>query len=262
MTMRILLPVIIWCLAVNVTPQAAAVNENSGDGILRRIHAPILMYHYIEDLPADADEIRTDLTVSPALFKDHLSYLAENDYETITFTDLHRALTHGATLPNKPVILTFDDGYDNHFTQAYPALAEFGFTGTFFVITGFLDDQRHGYMTWQQAKEMAAAGMTIASHTKTHPDLRQRSYDYLTYQILGSMESITAHTGIPPIVFSYPMGRYDHTVLSVIAQTRLLHAVTTQPGSLVTTDNQFEIPRLRIHNTTGTAELARLLQRP
>ncbi len=260
--MRILFALILVLISNPDADSSTQDVDNTGDGTLRRIHVPILMYHYIEDLPADADEIRTDLTVSPALFKDHLSYLAENGYETISFGDLHKALYYGAALPSKPVILTFDDGYDNHYTQAYPSLSEFGFTGTFFVITGFLDEQRQGYMTWQQAKEMADAGMTIASHTKTHPDLRQRSYEYLTYQILGSMESIAAHTGTSPVVFSYPVGRYDQAVLDVVAQTSLWFAVTTQAGSLITTDNPFEMPRVRIHNTTSTAALARLLQQP
>jgi peptidoglycan/xylan/chitin deacetylase (PgdA/CDA1 family) len=236
-----------------------AAPDMSGDGTLRRIRVPILMYHYVSDLPADADAVRVELTVIPTLFAAHMQYLSEQGYTTISFYDLEAALMTGTELPPKPVILTFDDGYIDHYTQVFPTLRSFGFTGTFFIITNRADAGDVGYMNWAQIREMADSGMSIESHTKTHQDLRNRDYDFLVYELLGSLESISAHTAHPPQVFSYPVGRYDAAVLDVLAQTDVLRAVTTQNGALHTSDNRLEMPRLRVSGRTGVTGLAAIL---
>lgn len=232
----------------------------AGDGTLRRIHVPILMYHYVSDLPADADAMRVELTILPALFRAHMQYLSEQGYHTISFYDLDAALMTGAELPSNPVILTFDDGYIDHYTQVYPILQSFGMTGTFFIITGRADNGDAGYMNWAQIQALADGGMSIESHTKTHQDLRNRSYDFLVYELLGSLESIRAHTGQRAQAFSYPVGRYDEAVLNVLSQTDVLRAVTTQHGALHTSDNRLEMPRLRVSGGTDVSRLAAILR--
>ncbi|MBL8163481.1 MAG: polysaccharide deacetylase family protein [Anaerolineae bacterium] len=237
----------------------AVIDDAVGDGTLRRIRVPVLMYHYVSELPPDADAVRVELTVIPALFTAHMQYLSEQGYNSISFYDLEAALMTGAELPFKPVILTFDDGYIDHYTQVFPTLRSFGLSGTFFIITSRADAGDMGYMNWTQIGEMFTAGMSIESHTKTHQDLRNRDYDFLVYELLGSLESISAHTGHQPQVFSYPVGRYDDAVLSVLAQTDVLRAVTTQHGALHTSDNRLELPRLRVSGGTSVSGLAAIL---
>jgi hypothetical protein len=165
------------------------------DGTLRRIRVPILMYHYVSYLPSDADEYRRDLTITPDMFLAHLAYLKQQGYETISLYQLDEALVNGTPIPPKPVILSFDDGYIDHYVNVFPALKAYGFTGTFFVITGLADANRPDYLNWRQIREMADAGMSMESHTKDHVDLRGKDYHFLVYQLLGSLESLSAYTG-------------------------------------------------------------------
>ena len=95
---------------------------------------PVLMYHYVSALPPNPDGIRRDLTVSPENFEAQLQYLAEAGYHAITLTDLALHLTQGYPLPEKPIILTFDDGYSDAYKVVFPLLLDYGFTATFFVL--------------------------------------------------------------------------------------------------------------------------------
>lgn len=230
------------------------------DGTLRRARVPILMYHYVSELPSDADKYRIDLSISPAQFRAHLAYLQEQGYSTISLYQLDEALLTGAPLPPKPVILTFDDGYIDHYISVFPALRDYGFTGTFFIITALADANRADYVNWAQIGEMAAAGMSLESHTKDHVDLRGRDYDTLVYQLLGSLESLAAYTGQTAHMFSYPIGHYDGMTLNVAQQLPIWRAVTTERGAWQTTDNRLEVPRLRISGGMGAGGLAAILQ--
>lgn len=234
-------------------------SEPAWDGTLRRIRVPVLMYHYVSSLPPDADDIRRELTITPDLFRAHLAYLKEQGYSTISFYDLDAALLTGSPLPSRPVILTFDDGYIDHYVNVLPALRDYGFTGTFFIITALADANRGDYLNWAQIREMADAGMSMESHTKNHVDLRGRDYDFLVYELLGSLESLAAYTGQTSHILSYPVGHYDAMTLQVAEQLPIWRAVTTQRGALHTTDNRLEMPRVRVHGGTGPGGLASLL---
>lgn len=230
------------------------------DGTYRRIRVPILMYHYVSHPPPDADEYRLDLSVTPELFQDHMEYLFYQGYTPISLYQLHDALMTGASLPPKPVVLTFDDGYIDHYTNVLPVLRQYRYTATFFIITGMPDQNNPDYMSWSQIAEMAQAGMSIESHTRDHPSLNGRDYDFLVYQLLGAQESIEYYTGRLPHMFCYPAGRYDDLTLTVLKTMPVWRAFTTQNGVFHTTDNMLEMPRLRISNDTGVLGLARLLE--
>ena len=260
----------LWCsltfAAVGVLAKSTAQEQQigdtervPGDGTLRRIRVPILMYHYVSPLPEDADDIRTDLTVGPDVFRAHMQYLHDAGYNTISLYQLDDALMRGTRLPSRPVILTFDDGHIDHYTTVFPILREFGFTGTFFVITGLADANNPAYMSWAQIEEMSIAGMNMESHTKTHRDLRGRDHDFLVYELLGSIESLVAHTGRTPRMFCYPGGRYDDVTLQLVNEMDVWRAVTTQPGMDHTTDNRLEMSRVRISGNTGAGGLPYLL---
>lgn len=207
---------------------------------------PILMYHYVSDLPPDADYYRRDLTVTPENFEAQLEHLANAGYHTATLTDLYLHLTQGYPLPEKPVVLTFDDGYIDAYEVVFPLLLDYGFTGTFFVLATPAHFEWESYLTWGQMKEMSDAGMDIQAHGRDHVDLRGRSYDYLVYQILGIQEAIHYHTGRLPRFFCYPSGQYDASVIAVLKSTNYWGAVTTQWGARHTRENLFEMPRVRI----------------
>jgi peptidoglycan/xylan/chitin deacetylase (PgdA/CDA1 family) len=242
-------------LTIVYSPQPAI-----GDGTLRRIHVPILMYHRVSHLPPDADVYRIDLTVVPEVFRAHMQYLHDEGYHTISLYQLNEALLRGTPLPPKPVVLTFDDGYREHYTTVFPTLEEFGFIGTFFVITGYVDANNLDYLNWSQISEMSDAGMSMEPHTKSHLGLVGRDSDFLTYEVLGSFESMAAHTGQMPRMFAYPGGDYDDAALEMLQSLYCWRAVTTQRGALHTTDNTLEVPRVRVSGDTGVVGLAYLLQ--
>ncbi|MBW4435610.1 MAG: polysaccharide deacetylase family protein [Pleurocapsa minor GSE-CHR-MK-17-07R] len=229
------------------------------DGTLRRIRVPILMYHYVSTPPDTADTLRVNLSLEPEDFRAQMEYLFYEGFTPVSLYALHNALQTGAPLPAKPVILTFDDGYADHYTNVFPVLREFGFTGTFFIITGTADNNVAGYLTWPQIAEMSAAGMSMESHTRDHPDLRGRDYPYLVYQLLGALESLAAYTSQSPGFLAYPVGHYDDLVLTVLRTMPVRGAVTTQPGDLHTTGLELEMPRVRISYGMGAGALAGIL---
>lgn len=220
------------------------------------LKVPILMYHYVSNPPADSDKYRTDLSVSPEAFRDQLAYLAENGYETVDLYDLSLAITAKRELPAKPVVITLDDGYVDNYENAFPLLQEFGMSATFFVVTQFIDEGRAGYMTWDMVKEMAAAGMRIEPHSKTHPDLSGQERDYVIYEILGSQETIAAHIGYAPRYFCYPGGRYDEQTIQVLRELDFWGAVTTAGGVWHGFDGRYEWSRVRMRYTTTLPEFA------
>lgn len=229
------------------------------DGTYRRIRVPILMYHYVSALPETADDTRITLSVTPDMFRAHMQYLFDGGYTTISLYQLINALRTGAQLPAKPVVLTFDDGYIDHYQTVYPILREFGFTGTVFVITSAPDNSAPGYVSWPQIAEMSEGGMSMENHTRDHIDLRNQDYDTLVYQLLGAQESLLAYTGRTPHFLAYPMGFYDDYTIEIARTMPLWGAVTTQFGALHTTDGTLEMPRVRISNDTSVDALAALL---
>lgn len=251
--------IVFFCLALSPSSAQETPNTPQPDGTLRRIDVPILMYHYVSPLPADADDIRINLTVEPYLFRTHLEYLREAGYETISLNQLYEALNQGTPLPPKPIILTFDDGHIDHYQVVFPLLREFGFTGTFFIITGRADANDPAHLNWQQITEMANAGMSMEAHSKSHLDLRGRDRDFLIYEILGSMESLEAHTNKTVSMFAYPAGQYDDMTIEIADETGIEIAVTTQNGRLQTTSDTLYLPRLRITGNMGRFGLENLL---
>jgi len=219
---------------------------------------PILMYHYISAPPADADVYRIDLSVTPDNFRAQLAWLRDNGYTAIDYYDLTMAIVGYSELPEKPVLLTFDDGYLDNYTNAFPLLQEYGFKGTFFVITEFIDSGREGYMTWPMIEEMARAGHRIESHSRTHPDLTEKDRDGLIWELLGSQQTLAAHIGYTPRYFCYPGGDYNEQTIALLRELDFWGAVTTANDTWHSYNERFEWGRLRIRNDTTVAELAQI----
>lgn len=257
---------VVPAVSQEATPEAAetpVVDPYAGapawDGTLRRIAVPILMYHYVSPLPEGADDIRRELTISPEAFRAHLTYLTEQGYSTISLYDLDLALVQGTELPDKPIILSFDDGHIDHYQYVFPLLQEFNMTGTFFIITALADSQNPLHLNWSQIREMSDAGMSMEAHTKNHASLRERSRDFLVYEMLGSLESMSIHNERPTYMLSYPVGHYDNLTLEVGRELGIWRAVTTERGTQHTTHNRLLLPRVRVNGGIGAAGLDYIL---
>ncbi len=223
------------------------------------LKVPILMYHYISEPPADADKYRLDLSVAPDDFRRQMAYLAANGYTAIRYEDLSRAIADKQDLPDKPVIVSIDDGYRDNYENAFPALQEYGLTAVIALVTDRIDEGHPDYLTWAMVEEMAAAGIQFVPHTKTHIDLRGQSRDTLIWQILGSAETIAAHVGDMPRYFVYPSGRYDENTIAVLKELDFWGAVTTMGGKWHGFNDRYEWTRLRVHNYTVLPEFIDLV---
>lgn len=221
---------------------------------------PILMYHYISEPPPGADRYRIDLSVKPQDFERQLQYLSANGYTTISLYDLYAHLSLGRALPPRPIVLTFDDGYRDHYEHAFPLLQKYGMRGTFFVTTDFINFGNPHHLTWEMVKEMSAAGMDIESHARTHRDLRNRDFQFLVWEILGPIEQITAHTGRRPRFFCYPSGRYDDAVIRMLRSVQTWAAVTTEHGSVHTLANAMTWRRIRVHGRESLEHFAAMVR--
>ncbi len=221
---------------------------------------PILMYHFLSIPPANADIYRRDLSVSPENFEAQLAYLKDAGYTTIHLSDLVYFLAGVRDLPPKPIVISFDDGYADNYTNAFPLLEKYGFVATFSVVTDPLDFGDPRYMSWDNIIEMHAAGMEIGAHSKRHYDLRSDDTDFLVYEILGSKEAIEARIDEPVRVFVYPSGKYTPLTAKVVASANYWVALTTQYGAMETHATRFELPRIRIRGADTLTQFINKLE--
>lgn len=219
---------------------------------------PVFMYHYISAAPSGSDYLRYGLSVAPQLFDRQMSWLKSHGYVTLSADEVANALTHSTSLPQHSVLLTFDDGYADAYTNAFPILKKYGLVGTFFVVTDWIDQGRSGYLTWAQVQEMAHAGMSIEAHSRTHEVLMLgvNSVDWLTSEIDGSIADIQTHLGVRPRLFAYPYGRYDSAALKVMRASGIDAAFTTAYGLAGGDYPLMTEPRVRVHGGETVGQFA------
>lgn len=209
-----------------------------------KIFVPILMYHYIRDYQNPDDPLGNDLSVSPVTFAAQLHTLKSAGYQTIRLADF----ADGLPLPAKPIILTFDDGYDDHFNAALPALQQEGMIGTFFIVKNFLNLPR--YLTTAQLQEMKDAGMELGGHSLSHRNLATTPYDLAKKEIGQSLRGRDS-------VFAYPSGRYTSETQQIMAELAVKAGVTTNNGVATDLSAKFELPRIRVKEKTDLLKVVR-----
>ena len=219
------------------------------------LRVPILMYHYISANPKWPDDLlRTRLSVPPKQFAAQLDYLQRAGYTTITLDDLTAALRDGAPLPGKPLILTFDDGYEDFYTNAYPLLQQYNDKATIYIISHKVGLQ--GYMTWEQLRELAASPLiTIGAHTRTHPALATLSAEQSWEEMAGSKTDLEGELGIAVRHLAYPYGSFSATTLEQVQQIGFDTAVTTHEGLSHSLDHILALRRVRVNGGAGLRDL-------
>ena len=224
----------------------------------RTVRVPILMYHYIRANPGPRDRLGADLSVSPQNFEQQMRWLAANDFHTITLDDLTSAILEGDPLPPRPVVLTFDDGYADLYTTAFPILKRYGFRATSFVITGKVGWP--GYLTWPQMLEMQASGLVqFESHTVDHVDMSRVTPAKAQYELTASKMALEQHLNVPVRYFCYPFGRYNPRVEALLAQDGYVAATTTAYGTVHGPEDLLALSRVRVHGVESLQTFAALL---
>jgi peptidoglycan/xylan/chitin deacetylase (PgdA/CDA1 family) len=219
------------------------------------IQVPILMYHYIRENPVPGDKMGFDLSVTPADFNQQLDWLQSNGYHTVDFNDLRAYFDNQAPLPSRPVILTFDDGYQDLYTTAYPILRAHSFKGVAYLVSGFLGAPNN--VSREQVVEMDGHGIQVGAHTVSHVDLTKAGDAELAHQVGDSRVDLEHLVGHPVVDFCYPSGRFDGRVAAAVKAAGFQTATTTQPGTQHSVADRFTWSRVRVSGGEGLDRFAR-----
>jgi peptidoglycan/xylan/chitin deacetylase (PgdA/CDA1 family) len=218
---------------------------------------PILMYHALLELDADATSTQLEWTTSPQNFAAQMDYLAQAGYTAIGFDDLLAYLDQAEPLPPRPVIITFDDGHYTFSAEAWPVLRAHDFQVTLFVLADYT--VYPGYLSWEQITELAAEGVVIGSHGLDHTALTKVDADEVLRQVSSSKTLIEEHVDRPVVLFSYPYGAYSDTVIGILAQAGYRAACTINPSFYQHRSDPYRLSRIHpTYNDTLEDFAARL----
>jgi peptidoglycan/xylan/chitin deacetylase (PgdA/CDA1 family) len=205
--------------------------------IYPRTGVPILAYHQINDVP----EI---YSVSPAEFDRQLRYLQEQGYTTISLAEMTAAFAGQAQLPAKPIVITFDDGYQDNYTTALPILRKYNMKATVFVIAGSVGQAE--YLTWDEIAAMQAQNTEIGAHTLNHLNLSELPLDQQVHEVTASRQILTQHLGSAVDFMAYPFGKYDSALLSKLDEAGYRGACAGRPGLNVPGSNPYTLKRVNV----------------
>ena len=202
---------------------------------------PVLNYHQVE--PKDGNP----LTLWPEQFEAQMEYLAAEGYTTITIDEMMDALENGTSLPEKSVIITFDDGYADNYEYAYPILKKYGFKATIFLIYDFTNTYPN-YLTWDQVAEMKASGLIhFESHTMTHANLAElTSVDELRHEIADSHDLLSEKLGYDMHYIAYPGGRVNEEIERITSAAGYRGGFTVHYGLSTPAEGRYQMDRIPI----------------
>ncbi len=208
---------------------------------------PILVYHNIRTfLPHEsvADKV---YTVEPDVFRTQMQYLKDNGYTPVPMRAVSDLFEKGTALPEKPVVITLDDGWESQYTNALPVLKEFGFPATAYIYTVVIGHRR--FLAWDQVREMQTQGIEIGGHTKTHAYLtRITDPAIFVDEIVESKRVTEEKIGTPITAFAYPFGLYSDAVVAAVKDAGYRTARTIRPGIVQTADALFTLHASLIQN--------------
>ena len=209
-----------------------------------RISVPILMYHYIDELPKYPDTLTFNLTVTPENFTAQMDWLRAHAYHPVTLDDLRAYFRGDRTLPSKPVVITLDDGYRDLYTNAFPILKAHDFKAVAYIVTSFVNRLR--YVTSDMIVEMDKYGIEIASHTVDHGNVSRMAVPSIVYEVRTSKQWLETLVGHPVVDFAYPSGRFNLTDEQVLQAEGYSTAVTEQESTYHTWASRFAWSRTRV----------------
>lgn len=221
------------------------------------IHVPILVYHYVEFVKDPKDSIRKSLDIIPPIFEEQMKTLKNAGYNFLTAAELGQYLDGKKQLPERPIIITFDDGYGDFYTDVFPILKKYNISATAYIISGGLD--RPNYMTTAQLKEVAESGLVeVGAHTVHHRNLKSIPVTEAKLEIEKSREDLENLLGIKVVSFAYPYGGFNDEVAQLVKKIGFTNAVTTKGGFIVNQENRYVLFRIHPGAAVGNALLREL----
>lgn len=226
---------------VSVAATAPNSEKNNDKGV------PVLMYHCISENKNDAMHVSRDL------FENQMRYLKDSGYATLSMDELYDFIKNDKPVPERSVVITFDDGYEDNYTNAYPILKKNNFKATIFVISD-LCKQGGLYLNADQMKELEQNGIQIGSHTQKHDKLDKLSYNEQMDTLVASKEWIEKNLHKECKYIAYPFGKHNKDTLRAVKEAGYDMAFTTEGKWAYGTDDAYEMHRIFINGLQTMSE--------
>lgn len=206
---------------------------------------PILMYHSIATEPGNILRIPKDR------FDEQMKWLKDNGYSTITLDEAYKAVNEKNQIPEKSVVITFDDGYIDNYENAFPVLKKYDFCGTVFMITGKIGDKANGYLTADMLKEMDNSVLKIEAHTVDHKNLDSLSYQKQIVELKDSKKTLEDLLNKKVEYLAFPSGKYNTNTIKAAKETGYKMCFKMNGGQGTINDEIYEFPRFFVGEDMG-----------
>lgn len=242
----------------SATPTATPTPGTPAEMAARAV-VPVLCYHQVREFAADDTAYTRDaLVMPPAKLTEHLQAAKNAGFTSISPDQYQAHITTGAELPPKPFMLSFDDGKDNQYSNAYRIVKENGMTATIFIMTVIIGGD--GWVTKDQIKEMADGGMTIGSHTWDHHRVDEYTQDQVEEQLVKPRELLSEIIGKPVVDFAYPYGAWNAQGAAFVEQAGYRNGFQLQDKALDAANPLYSIRRQLMGATYDGPELVKALE--
>lgn len=221
-----------------VKPLDTINNFNGVTVSTENVKVPILYYHSVDE--SEANEV----IISPQKLKEQLQYILDQEYIPITLTEFNNYLFNNQPIPEKSIMITFDDGYMDNYTNAFPILKELGIKATIFLMTVGVDEGY--YLSSHQINEMIDYGIDIQSHTVNHVHLNELTYDEQLSELKTSKEFIENITHREVISLAYPYGDYNNDTIRAAKEAGYTLCFTTNNGLASSESDYYQIERIYV----------------
>ncbi|MBC8531335.1 polysaccharide deacetylase family protein [Gehongia tenuis] len=244
---------VIFTASTGLFPAESPVFHQGGENEAD-VKVPVLMYHHLLKSGENKRYKGNEIVVTVENFQKQMDYLHDNGYHTVTLSELSRFLYHGGTLPEKPVLITFDDGYYSNYQYAYPILRQYGYTAVVFLVTSKITDEQAPFdpnaitmLSWPVV-EKSRDVFEYEAHTHALHEITQNGRSRLTD---SSYEGVLKDLGqslehLENKAFSYPYGFYNDTVIKALQEKGFELAFTVRSGYVKKGSDPYQLPRFNI----------------
>jgi len=189
-----------------------------------------------------------------------MNFLAQKGYHVITLDQLYNTFYGKSLLPDKPIAITFDDGYRDNFTNAFPIMQKYHFPGTVFMVSSYINGD--GFLTADQLKQLHASGWTIGGHTENHIDLSKVSSETVVKELKNSRSTLENLLGQPIKYIAYPFGGYNSSVMNLAKADGYTAGFTTARGWTHQESDPYALQRIYCYANMGIQEFERRITHP
>ena len=223
--------------------QTTFAQENEGV-----TYASVIMYHRFGE-----DRYPSTNTTIEQL-ESHIAYLQEGGFTIMALPEIIERFQSGRTVPDRTVAISIDDAYLSVYEEGWPRFRDAGFPITLFVATGPIDRNLRGYMSWDQLRELQAAGVSIGSQTNSHPHMHRISIEAVKEELSSSNQRFIDELGLRPELFAYPYGEYNLEVIEAVKEAGFIAAFGQNSGIMHKDDLLYELPRFAFNEAYGDLE--------